>query len=86
MWYLDDGTICGDTDVVFSDFERIRAANNTLGLKVNPPKCEIICLDSAKTSATLEKFRSIAPDIKQAEKENLLLLHASVLSSSVDCT
>ena len=39
MWYLDDGTLGGKADVVFSDFQKILSAKNSLGLNVNPAKC-----------------------------------------------
>ena len=35
-WYLDDGTLEGNVDVVFSDFVKIMKLENSLGLKGNP--------------------------------------------------
>ena len=35
MCYLDDGTLGGDAEAVYSTFERIMEASSTLGLRVN---------------------------------------------------
>ena len=34
MWYLDDGTLGGNVDVVLADFDKIMELENSLGLKV----------------------------------------------------
>ena len=47
MWYLNDGTLAGNVGVVFSDFVKIMELENSLGLKVNPAKCEIVGMDCA---------------------------------------
>ena len=41
IWYLDDGTVCGDPKTVHEDLTRILEASNPLGLSVNSGKCEI---------------------------------------------
>ena len=84
MWYLDDGTLGGNADTVFSDFQKIIQAENRLELSINPSKCELICLDSNKENMMLEKFKIIAAEIKLIRKEDLLLLGAPVLPSAVD--
>ena len=42
QWYLDDGTLEGEADTVLKDYKLIIEEENTLGLKVNPSKCELI--------------------------------------------
>jgi hypothetical protein len=44
-WFLDDGTIWGSADDVMTDFSTIVREGRSLGLKVNEPKCELICDD-----------------------------------------
>lgn len=41
VWYLDDGTLCDDPDVVLKDFEQIIEKAKKIGLEINPSKCEI---------------------------------------------
>ena len=84
MWYLDDGTLGGKADVVFSDFQKIWSAENSLGLKVNPAKCKLISLNSIIDANTLRMFEEIAPKIKSVKHGNMTLLGAPVLPSAVD--
>ena len=42
MWYLDDGTLGGNADTVFSDFQKIIQAENRLGLSINQG-CQVFC-------------------------------------------
>ena len=41
IWYLDDGTIGGDIEVVIDDVNTIVSASKAIGLEVNVGKCEI---------------------------------------------
>ena len=84
MWYLDDGTLGGKADVVFSDFQKILSAENSLGLKVNPAKCELISLNSIIDVNVLKMFEGIAPEIKSVKHGNMTLLGAPVMPSAVD--
>ena len=36
IWYLDDGTVCGEPKTVQEDLTRIMEASNPLDLSVNP--------------------------------------------------
>ena len=47
IWYLDDGSLGGDIDVLIKDFETILHESQSLGLGINEQKCEIITDDSA---------------------------------------
>ena len=71
-------------DVVLADFDKIMELEHSLGLKVNPAKCEIVSLDCENEEATLEKFCKVADQIIPIKKENLTLLGAPVLPSAVD--
>ena len=44
LWYLDDGTISGTAETVLSDYKKIKDASKSLGLEVNPGKCEILLI------------------------------------------
>ena len=70
--------------LVFSDLKKILSAGNSLGLKVNPAKCELISLNSITEAYALRMFEEIAPEIKSVEHVNMTLLGASVLPSAVD--
>ena len=57
VWYLDDGTLGGDTNTVFNDLQKIKDATNTHGLEINPGKCELFIIspdpNQNVTSATI---------------------------------
>ena len=40
LWYLDDGTLSDDYRTVLKDLKKIVEAERTLGLKIEPTKCE----------------------------------------------
>lgn len=41
LWYLDDGTLAGDANTVFDDFQYIISECSNIGLNINFKKCEI---------------------------------------------
>ena len=45
VWYLDDGSIAGDADVLLRDFEFVKREGPNIGLLLNESKCEIITDD-----------------------------------------
>ena len=62
-WYLDDGTLAGDPEIVKSDFETIISLQDSLGLKVNFRKCEISILgtDLAQNDLIASSFFTTLP-------------------------
>ena len=58
LWYLDDGTIASDTETVLADYKKILEAGESLGLNVNPSKCELCLLEpqSEECINALETF------------------------------
>ena len=59
-WYLDDGTLAGNPDTVLADFQKIQEASDTLGLRVNPSKCEVFFTNNAdqqNSTATLVSLK-----------------------------
>ena len=41
VWYLDDGSLLGTPDEVINDLDKILDAADSLGLQINPKKCEV---------------------------------------------
>ena len=46
-WYMDDGGIVGDVELLTKVWELIKARGPELGLHLNPAKCEWSWLDSS---------------------------------------
>ncbi|KAF2884151.1 hypothetical protein ILUMI_22040 [Ignelater luminosus] len=65
VFYLDDGTLSDDPEVVLSDFMNLIDRSHELGLQVNPMKCELyFCsgapvFEEAFLEFTTEKFKSL---------------------------
>ena len=81
-WYLDDGTLAGSPDTIHADFKRIQEASDTLGLQVNPSKCEVFFSNNADQQtnlAALATLQQLAPEIKQVDEESLTLLGAPIM-------
>ena len=77
MWYLDDGTLAGDPQTVFEDFQSIIRLSSELGLEVNPKKCEIKYLSNTQNlnaCSLLAKFESIAPNIQKIKYDTFSVL------------
>lgn len=56
IWYLDDGTLCGDPKEVLSNFERLIIECEKIGLKINPSKCELFFSSEQDDSVISTKF------------------------------
>jgi len=75
-WYLDDGTVADTPEVVLQDFQTIISENATLGLEVNPSKCEIFVLgtdDKQIKESIHAAFNIIAPWIDMPKRTNAFL-------------
>jgi hypothetical protein len=60
--YLDDVTLGGPIATVASDVETIISKCDSLGLHLNPSKCEVISKSGAIHHPTFDGFRQIQPD------------------------
>ncbi|KAF2899322.1 hypothetical protein ILUMI_06853 [Ignelater luminosus] len=78
VFYLDDGTLSDDPEVVLSDFMNIIDRSQELGLQVNPMKCELYFCSGEVDTNILTCFQDVAPGIKAVSKQNLSLLGAPV--------
>lgn len=92
VFYLDDGTIGDDYNIVLKDFKSFMSECKELGLSVNQSKCELfIPMDSHKEEI-ISVFREVAPQIKIIEQDDLSLLGSpltdfaanSILSSKIN--
>ena len=91
LWYLDDGTLAGDPDTVLGDLSRIQGASDSLGLSVNPEKCELFFTrkhpDTEKLAQQQEiiaQFEVKAPKIKVKTEGNMNLLGAPITEGAMD--
>ena len=86
-WYQDDGILAGDVDEVLGDLERLEIAAKELGLKLNPAKCELYFTNKNNNSlyqATLQRFQKLLPEVKIVGDDELILLGAPVLETSIE--
>jgi Reverse transcriptase (RNA-dependent DNA polymerase) len=74
VWYLDDGSIGGNVDVLIQDFERVKQLSEVLGLSINVTKCEIISDDVN----VFDRFVKIAPGILCVKTCDAVLLGAPI--------
>ena len=86
LWYLDDGTIGGDVELVLEDFTRIIDAGTLLGLHIHPSKCELVVCngDQAFTEACTGRFKHLAPDIRIISPDDVSLMGAPLSPNGID--
>jgi len=77
LWYMDDGSLGGEVDVLIEDFATVRRIGSAFGLLVNEQKCELVTDDLE----VVEKFRAIAPSIIHVSTPK-----ASLLGESTRCS
>jgi hypothetical protein len=77
LWYMDDGSLGGEVDVLIEDFETVRRIGRAIGLLVNDQKCELVTDDIE----VVDKFRAIAPSIIHVSTSKAGLLGAPIGSS-----
>lgn len=71
VWYLDDGTIGGDPNVVLHDFSTIIKKCRDVGLNVNFSKCELYFC-GAQNNYIATEFHKISSSIKIVNDLSLL--------------
>lgn len=80
IWYLDDGTLCGEPDIVLSDFHKLINECKRIGLNVNPTKCELYFCSKPEDSV-VSNFNKLTPGIKIIT-EDLELLGAPLTKAA----
>ncbi|XP_037034393.1 uncharacterized protein LOC119073191 [Bradysia coprophila] len=76
IWYIDDGTIGGEPDVVINDLETVIAKSSEVGLELNFGKCEIKILGVVRPEERahiLQKINQVAPGIVERQDDIELL-------------
>ena len=85
LWYLDDGTLIGTAESVLSDYKKIKDASDSLGLEVNPGKCEIMLVNPKENNnSTIAKFRELAPEIREISKDDLTMLGSPIMVEAIN--
>ncbi|XP_061718384.1 uncharacterized protein LOC133525958 [Cydia pomonella] len=86
VWYLDDGTLGGDSQTVLADLLQIKNKFKDIGLELNFNKCELYISDnvgSSSASQIIQNFNNIAPTIKNISKDSLHLLGAPIFNEAI---
>ena len=66
VWYLDDGFIGGDPQIVLSNAAIIRNGLSSVGLKINNSKCVLLIVNNTTSQArsqTTKLFQDVFPSI-----------------------
>ena len=90
IWYLDDGTIAGNPDVVKEDLDRILQASDSLGLTVNASKCELFMIPkdnsglSPQSVDVVDTIKQMLPSVRVVQEQDLILLGAPILAPAVE--
>lgn len=82
VWYLDDGTSGGKPEDVLQDLETLIPRLKSLGLEVNPSKCELFPC-SAEARVPCSRFDTLLPGLKQLSSSNFNLLGSPIFLSAV---
>ncbi|KAI5642477.1 reverse transcriptase (RNA-dependent DNA polymerase) domain-containing protein [Phthorimaea operculella] len=77
IWYLDDGTLGGNPDVVEHDVQSLLPRLRELGLEVNTNKCEFFPC-STESRSSLPLFHSLLPGLKELDKRSFNLLGSPI--------
>lgn len=86
VWYLDDGTLGGDSQTVLADLLNIKNKFTAIGLELNFNKCELYIsdkVDSSSASQIIQNFNHIAPNIKILHKDSLHLLGSPIFDEAI---
>ncbi|CAK1587163.1 unnamed protein product [Parnassius mnemosyne] len=84
VWYLDDGTLGGDLDTVFSDLLLIKNKFEAIGLELNFSKCELFINNcDLNLNDIKQKFNILAPNIKIVNRNSLYLLGSPIFDESI---
>jgi hypothetical protein len=76
LWYLDDGTIGGESRDLLQDLDTVRRVGATFGLLLNENKCEIVINDNGVVSS----FRVVMPNILHIPYNDAVLLGAPIIN------
>jgi len=85
VWYLDDGSLADNPEIVLKNLEKIVNIGNSLGLQLHFSKCEMAVLGGNEREETeiLKKFSSLAPGIQSINSPDATLLGAPITNDSI---
>ena len=84
LWYLDDGFIAGKVEDVLSDYKEIKKISESLGLVLNPSKCELFKINPLSTRVINSEKEF--PGVKEIGCHELKLLGAPILPEANEDT
>ena len=85
IWYLDDATLAGDLDTVISDYQKILQVVDSLGLSVNPAKCELYLIKptTIECKNAHKTFCDLTEGVRLIKDDELTLLGAPILPEAI---
>lgn len=83
FFYLDDGVLCDEANVVLADFQKLIAECKSIGLDINPSKCELYFC-STIDEIVMSAFEKVAPGIKIVCRPELTLLGTPIMLEGIE--
>ena len=84
FFYLDDGVLAGDADVVAQALQRVKALGHSLGLKLKVDKCELILTSDSPPDNLADLFpQELLVDAETGESRVLLNGNFELLGAAV---
>ena len=83
LFYLDDGTLGGDPEIVFNAFQKLVHLFSLIGLEINTSKCELFFCSDHINETAISSFLDFSPDIKIISKSELNILGSPIFSEAV---
>lgn len=80
IWFLDDGTLCGNAQTVLADFEKLIEKCKSIALHINASKCELYFC-SNPDNEIIKKFDNLSCGIRVVDTD-IELLGAGIFPSS----
>jgi hypothetical protein len=69
IWYLDDGTLADNPEVVLSDFKKVINLSRKIGFELNFNKCEIFRCSGDTDLKVIKEFQNLAQVLKFVTEE-----------------
>ena len=85
VWYLEDATLGRRAESVFEDVRKCVTELKTIGLDVNPSKCEVINMSYPVDEFTelMTTLTSDLPDLRRTELADMVILGSAILDQAV---
>ena len=83
LWYPDDSNLAGSPQVVLEDLQTVTRELNTIGLSINPNKCELTCVNLQHSEAVISEFKQLLPNINITSIEESIILGSPIAPQGV---